>query len=224
MTNGYNHNKNLPSYVKDTTEFINHIEATKLLANCKLASIDVSSLYTNIATSQRRSSKCPALLEIKSRCIYKHPEQSNPEILGELMSLVLKHNVFEFDKKFYLQIQGTAMGSKMAPRLEAQLINQAPESIHTWKRFIDDIFIIWTGTTDDYKKYMSNINQIHPTIKFTHEISDSELTFLDVTLYKGERFESTNILDLKTHIKTTNKQLRVYIHLHPITHPQLSKQ
>ena len=40
--------KNLPSYVKDTTEFINHIEATKLPANCKLASIDVSSLYTNI--------------------------------------------------------------------------------------------------------------------------------------------------------------------------------
>ena len=57
---------------------------------------------------------------------------------------------------------------------------------------------------------MSNINQIHPTIKFTHEISDTELTFLDVTLYKGERFESKNILDLKTHIKATNKQL--YVH------------
>ena len=57
---------------------------------------------------------------------------------------------------------------------------------------------------------MSNINQIHPTIKFTYEISDTELTFLDVTLYKGERFESTNILDLKTHVKATNKQL--YVH------------
>ena len=40
--------KNLPSYVKGTTEFINHIEATKLPTNCKLASVDVSSLYTNI--------------------------------------------------------------------------------------------------------------------------------------------------------------------------------
>ena len=88
------------------------------------------------------------------------------------------------------------MGTKMAPayanlfmgRLEAQLINQAPESIHTWKRFIDDIFIIWTGTNAEFEKFMSNINQIHPTIKFTYEISDTELTFLDVTLYKGERF------------------------------------
>ena len=59
---------------------------------------------------------------------------------------------------------------------------------------------------------MSNINQIHPTIKFTHEISDTELTFLDVALYKGERFKATSILDLKTHIKT-NKQL--YVHYHP---------
>ena len=70
------------------------------------------------------------------------------------MNLVLKHNVFEFDEKFYLQIQGTAMGTKMAHayanlfmgRLETKLINLASEFIHTWKRFIDDIFIIWTGT------------------------------------------------------------------------------
>ena len=145
--------ENLPSYVKDTTEFINHIEATKLPTNCKLASIDVSSLYTNILHEGVQS----ALHFLKSNPnAYKHPEQPNPEILCELMSLVLNHNVFEFDEEFYLQIQGTAMGTKMAPayanlfmgRLEAQLINQAPESIHTWKRFIDDIFIIWTGTTE----------------------------------------------------------------------------
>lgn len=54
---------------------------------------------------------------------------------------------------------------------------------------------------------MQSINQIHPTIKFTY---DTELTFLDLTLYKGTRFQQTNILDIKTHIKNTNKQL--YVH------------
>ena len=39
------------------------------------------------------------------------PETTQSEILGKLMSLVLKHNVFEFDEKCYLQIQGTAMGT-----------------------------------------------------------------------------------------------------------------
>ena len=65
---------------------------------------------------------------------------------------------------------------------------------------------------------MQCINQIHPTIKFTHEISERKLTFLDVTLYKGDRLKKSGILDLKTHIKDTNKQL--YVHstsYHPPT-------
>ena len=122
------------------------------------------------------------------------------------MNLVLKNNVFEFNEQFYLQIQGTAMGTNMAPayanlfmgKLE-QLINLAPNHIHTWKRFVDDTFIIWTETTAEFEEYMHTINQIHPTIKFTHEVSDMELTFLDVTLYKGDRLLHTNILDLRTH-------------------------
>ena len=57
---------------------------------------------------------------------------------------------------------------------------------------------------------MTEINKLHNTIKFTHEINNTELTFLDVTLYKGTRFHSRNILDIRTHIKPTNKQL--YVH------------
>ena len=71
--------------------------------------------------------------------------------------------------------------------LEPRLINQAPK---TWK-------MTFSTGTEEFKEFMSKINQIHPTIKFTHEISDTELTFLDVTHHKGERFKST-ILDVKT--------------------------
>ena len=46
---------------------------------------------------------------------------------------------------------------------------------------------------------MDTINHIHPTIKFTHEVSKTELTFLDVTVYKGDRFEIDNKLVIKTH-------------------------
>ena len=57
---------------------------------------------------------------------------------------------------------------------------------------------------------MDKINSPHPTIKFTHECDDNELTFLDMTVYKGPTFTETGILDIKTHIKKTNKQL--YVH------------
>ena len=44
------------------------------------------------------------------------------------------------------------------------------------------------------------------------EHSDQELTFLDITVYKGPRFNETGLLDVKTHIKPINKQLHVYVH------------
>ena len=79
-----------------------------------------------------------------------------------------------------------------------------------WKRFIDDIFLIWTGSQQQLDEFMGKINSHHRTIKFTHETSENEATFLDVTAYKGEKFQTTGILDVKTHIKPTNKQL--YVH------------
>ena len=46
--------KSLPSFIKDTTDFINLIEITPINKECVLASIDVSSLYTNIPHSEGR--------------------------------------------------------------------------------------------------------------------------------------------------------------------------
>ena len=70
---------------------------------------------------------------------------------------------------------------------------------------------------------MDKINQIHPTIKFTHEVhvSKNELTFLDITVYQGDRFQTENKLDIKTHIKKTNKQL--YVH-ESSYHPKSTKK
>ena len=41
------------------------------------------------------------------------------------------------------------------------------------------------------------------SIKFTAEISENEITFLDTVVFKGERFIKESILDIKTHCKPT---------------------
>ena len=41
-------------------------------------------------------------------------------------------------------------------------------------------------------------------LDFACSISESEITFLDTTIYKGERFMGSRILDNKSYIKTTN--------------------
>ena len=68
------------------------------------------------------------------------------------------------------------MGTKMAPSfanlflgmLETNSLTlNAPWQPHTWWRYIDDIFIIWTEGSDRLKIFVDYLNNIHPTIKFT---------------------------------------------------------
>ena len=43
-----------------------------------------------------------------------------------------------------------------------------------WLRFINDIFMIWTHGRDELNKFINYLNSIHPKIKFTSEINDTQ--------------------------------------------------
>ena len=62
------HIKKLPSYLKDSTDFLKPIETTKIPEKCLLASIDISSLYINIPHEDGKT-KCPISLTNKPRSI-----------------------------------------------------------------------------------------------------------------------------------------------------------
>ena len=70
------------------------------------------------------------------------------------------------NNSIYKHIEAQPWETKWHQHMQTSL--WAQEHIHTWKRFIDDIFIIWTGTKTEFEQYMHTINQIHQTIKFTH--------------------------------------------------------
>ena len=65
------------------------------------------------------------------------------------------------------------------------------------------IISIWNVNKDGVTQFIEQANNHHPTIKFTAEISETEITFLDTNVFKGERFASKSILDVKTHFKPT---------------------
>ena len=54
-----------------------------------------------------------------------------------------------------------------------------------------------------YHEICYKANHYLDTIKFTAEISDSEIAFLDTKVYKGERFNRDSTLDVQTHYKQT---------------------
>ena len=50
--------------------------------------------------------------------------------------------------------------------------------------FIDDIFLLWTGTLEEFNDFLVAINKLHPTIKFTasFDYEKKSTTFLDMTI------------------------------------------
>ena len=66
----------------------------------------------------------------------------------------------------------------MVERLR-QIFSQSPYKALIWKRYIDDIFFIWNINKKAISNFTGLANSYHPTIKFTAEISDTEITFMD---------------------------------------------
>ena len=89
-------------------------------------------------------------------------------------------------------------------RLERAFLAQEPILPLVWKCYIDDILCIWTGSRSQLDNFLDRLNKIHPYIKFTWSISDTQEQFLHLNIHKGERFSQTNLLDLKTYFKPTN--------------------
>ena len=54
-----------------------------------------------------------------------------------------------------------------------------------------------------YTSFVKKANNFLSTIKFTAEMSETEITFLDTKVYEGVRFDKEAILDVQTHFKPT---------------------
>ena len=51
-----------------------------------------------------------------------------------------------------------------------------------WKRYIDDIFMIWPHGQETLNTFVEHLNNSHKTIKFKTETSRSHVNFLDITV------------------------------------------
>ena len=116
------------------------------------------------------------------------------------------------------------MGTKMAvafvnifmASIEKEVLRRSVNKPLTWKRFIDKVFCLWDTNKEEIEHFVDQTNSYDPTIKFTAEVSQLETTFLDTTVYKGERFEKESILDVRTHYKPTETfQYTNYNSCHP---------
>ena len=120
------------------------------------------------------------------------------------------------------------MGTKMAPnyanlfmdRFEQGFLDSEPTRPLVWLRYIDDIFCVWTGSRQSLDAFLDRHNARHRTLRFTWEISHAHVEFLDLNIFKGERFQKQNLLDLSLTSKKTHFNTSIFL---PTTPGQCSK-
>ena len=131
-------------------------------------------------------------------------------VIVTLIGLIITLNNFAFNDKNYLQIKGCAMGMICAPPFTNIFMGKFEETfIYPYiqnlcilcLRYIDDLFLIWTGTKEQSKDFVTNLNSQHPSIKFLYQIFDKSIDFLDTTVYIKNRRLPTTIFT-----KPTDKQ------------------
>lgn len=185
----------LPSFIEDTPDFLRAIEQLKeeeLPKEAIPVTIDVVGLYGNIPQCEAIDTMSK-MLETRSPSLKEGVPTS---FLIELLELVLTQNIFTFDGRLFQQLLGVAMGTRSAPsianifmaNIEEKILMQAP-GVNLifkkfWRRFIDDVFLIWTGTEEELITFLDFINTLHPTIKFTstYDFETRTVPFLDTSI------------------------------------------
>ena len=148
---------------------------------------DISSLYTNIdqdlgITAVRYfltnfpSTTCPLPIEF----------------IIDAIIIILQGNVFTYDKNYYKQITGVAMGTNFAPTyailavgyLETMLFQKCRRFFgseigeyieNNFVRYIDDCFLKWDASFGAHTAITDLLNTLNPSITYTETINNKSL-------------------------------------------------
>ncbi len=155
----------------------------------------------------------------------------------------MKQNYFEFNNNIYTTDVGLAMGNPISPlaseffmdNLEAKIrIHPLFKKFIFWKRYVDGILALFTGTTRQLDIFFNFINSIHKNISFTRELEiDNKINFLDLTISKTDNkftfkiFHKPTQTDMITHNSSahprSHKHAAFHSYIHRLTTVPLEK-
>ena len=151
--------------------------------------------------------------------LYTRVLLGKPSIITTMAQFIFDNSIVSFNGRLYHQTNGIAMGTNCAVVI-ANLYMQTLIDCHfatnpkvlLYKRFIDDMFHLWSGTHDEFLLFYNEINNLVPGLRFTYKLSPTSIEFLDLQLIN---------LDGKIHFHLFQKELNKYAYLTPLScHPR----
>lgn len=188
---------NTKCYTKSSFEYQQMITSNaRLPPNARFFTADAVSMYTNIDTQH-------ALTVIEEYLELREPNKLLLQAIMSLLKIIMENNYFQFGDTYWLQIDGTAMGTPVACAW-AQLYFAAKEEkmlkdftqIYSLFRFIDDFNGIWIlpdgiGINDDIQddpqwlEFQQELN-IYGKLKWKFSPLKRKAVFLDLNLKMTE--------------------------------------
>ena len=194
-----------PHHIKNTGDFVQQVKRIILQQGECVTSYDVFALFTSVPIE-------PAITIIRRKLeldqeLHKRTTMKVEQIIS-LLEFCLKTTYFQFQGRFYEQLQGAAMGSPISlivanlymEEFEIKSINSAEYPPRIWKRYVDDTFVVIESARKE--KFLDHTNNIDPHIQFTNEDAkpDGSLPFLDtIVLPQPDNSLLTTVYRMLTH-------------------------
>jgi hypothetical protein len=187
--------------IESTDELLLILKSTKPTGI--LASLDVENLFTNVPID--------TTIKIILNQVYRNPNSLPPptvpeSIMESMLAICTKEAPFRhIDGTLYRQTDGIAMGSPLGPtfanaymaNLEEKVLSSCDFKPSIYLRYVDDIFVVAKDETELEALRVSLENE--SVLKFTREIGNNKLPFLDVDItVNNDRIETS------VYVKRTN--------------------
>eukprot|EP01050_Picozoa_sp_SAG11_P017386 SAG11_NODE_2504_length_3274_cov_5.227888_1_plen_435_part_00 len=198
----------MSTYVKDSDHMNRDLLTQQVASSFLLVTFDVVRLYPSIPHILCWQLVFDYLRECQSPFAY---------FVRAVVIFTLLQNYCQFDGAVYRQVIGFATGVSFGTQIADIFLHMLfrgvyaryADCIHMIRRFVDDGFMIWSGTVQQLEDFFRELNACNEHISVTHEISDSSAIFLDLFIWKGPQWRLTGVLDTTVFEKAIARHLFV---------------
>jgi hypothetical protein len=160
-----------------------------LNSNSRLASLDITNMYTSIPI---RETKIILDKVLKNNLV-------NPNEAREILSwydVITLQTYFLFNNTVYTQTDGLAMGAPSSIIISeiflqyiestclAPVVNK--HGISGYYRYVDDILIIYDSSFTNVSSILYDFNNIHTNPQFTSETEFNNINYPDISIHRSD--------------------------------------